>query len=516
MSETEPAVQVRNQPRMTGTETQPATRYSPRRWAALAVTLLAVLIDMVDSTVINVALPSLQHDLRASSAQLEWSVAGYTLAFAAAMITGGRLGDRYGRRRVFQLGLAGFTIVSALAGLATSPQTLIAARILQGASAALMVPQVLSMLQVEFPKTERPKAMAMYGMTFALGGLGGPLLGGVLLDADLFGLGWRPIFFVNVPIGIAAFIGAAVLTRESRAAHAATADVRGTVIATAGLLALLYPLVEGRTLDWPWWTLTLMAACPLLLWLFIRYERTVAARGQTPLVDPALLRHRGALGGLLVSVLFFAGTAYTLVLTVHLQTGAGYTPLRTALTMIPFTIGVGLGSAIAPRLMPMGRRIVIAGALVMATGMSLILAAVERYGSGLHPWQLIPGMVIAGLGMAMVAGTLMTIVLAKIPTQHSGAASSLINTTIQVGVATGVALVGTIYFGQLESGHQAVASATVGLLAVIGLYILAALLALILPPGPVTVIEDPATDPGTPANPIDTSAARAGLLSASG
>jgi EmrB/QacA subfamily drug resistance transporter len=484
----------------------PETLYRPQRWAALAVTLLAVLIDMVDSTVINVALPWIQRDLHASSAQLEWSIAGYTLAFAATMITGGRLGDRYGRRRVFQLGLAGFTVTSMLAGLANGPQLLIAARILQGTSAALMVPQVLAMLQIEFPRTERPRAMALYGMTFALGGLGGPLLGGILLDADLFGLGWRPIFFVNVPIGVAAFIGAAVLTRESRAAQAATADVRGTAIATAGLLALLYPLVEGRALDWPWWSIALMVACPPLLWLFIRYERAVAARGQLPLIDPALLRHRGALGGLLVSVLFFAGTAYTLVLTVHLQTGAGYSPLRTAVTMIPFTVGVGVGSAIAPRLMPMGRRIVIAGALIMAAGMGLILIAVHRYGLGLHPWQLLPGMVIAGLGMAMVAGTLMTIVLATIPRPYAGAASSLINTTIQVGVAAGVALVGTVYFGQLDGGHHAVPSATAGLLVVIGLYVLAALLALILPPGRVTVIEDSADIPadafrtaGTPA-----------------
>ncbi|WP_433129074.1 MFS transporter [Micromonospora sp. CA-240977] len=483
---------------MTATATASAAQYSSRRWAALGVTLLAVLIDMVDSTVINVALPSLQHDLHASSTQLEWSVAGYTLAFATAMISGGRLGDRYGRRRIFQLGLASFTLTSALAGVASGPGMLITARILQGTSAALMVPQVLSMLQVEFPKAERPKAMAMYGMTFALGGLGGPLLGGVLLDADLFGLGWRPIFFVNIPIGIAALISTAVLARESRAEHAATTDLPGTAIATAALLALLYPLVEGRELNWPWWTIALMAACPLLLWLFTRYERAAAARGETPLIDPALLRHRGAIGGLLVSVLFFAGTAYTLVLTVHLQSGAGYTPLRTALAMIPFTVGVGIGSAFAPKLMPMGRKVVIIGCLVMAAGMTLVLAAVQRYGTTLHPWQLIPGMLIAGLGMAMVAGTLMTIVLAKIPARFSGAASSLINTTIQVGVATGVALIGTVYFGEIDNGHGLVRSAVLGLIIVIGLYLMAALLALILPAGPVPLVEEPSAPTGPP------------------
>jgi len=476
-----------------GAAAGPAAGYSPRRWAALALTLLAVLMDMIDSTVLNVALPSVQRDLDASSSQLEWSVAGYTLAFAAAMITGARLGDRYGRRRIYLAGLAGFTLASVLAGVAANPEVLISARVLQGAAAAMMVPQVLAMLQVEFPKHEQPKAMSMYGMTFALGGLGGPLLGGVLLDADLFGLGWRPVFFVNVPIGIAGFLGALILTRESRAEgteQAQSADLPGTALATAGLLALLYPLVEGRALGWPWWSLALMAACPAALWLFHRYERWVARRGGSPLIDPALLAHRGAVGGLLVAVLFFAGTAYALVLTVHLQAGAGYSPLRTAVSMIPFTAGVGIGSGIAPRLMPIGRKVVIAGCLVMAVGMALVLTAVRRYGADLDPWQLIPGMVVAGFGMAMVAGTLMTIVLAKVPARHSGAASSLINTSIQVGVAVGVALVGTVYFGQLDAGSSAVDAATAGISLVIGLYLAAATLALVLPAGRVGATRD--------------------------
>jgi EmrB/QacA subfamily drug resistance transporter len=484
---------------MDGQEPGVPSQYSPVRWIALAVTLLAVLMDMVDSTVINVALPALRRQLHASSTQLEWSVAGYTLAFAAGMITGGRLGDRYGRRRIFMVGLAGFAVTSALAGAATGPGMLIAARVLQGACAALMVPQVLAMVQVEFPRAEQPRAMAMYGMTFAVGGLGGPLVGGLLLDADLFGLGWRPIFYVNVPIGIAGLVGAAFLARESRAEEAASADLPGTVIATAALVTLLYPLMEGRTLDWPWWSIALMAACPALLWLFARYERGVVRRGATPLIDPELFRHRGAVGGLLVAVVFFAGTGYTLVLTVHLQTGVGYSPLHTALSMIPFTVGVGLGSGVAPQLMVHGRKLVIAGSLVMAAGMGLVLGAVRRYGTGLHSWQLIPCLVIAGVGMAMVAGTLVNIVLAKVPTRHSGAASSLVNTTIQVGVAAGVALVGTVYFGRLDGGHGATSSAVAGLLVVVGLFVLSAAVALVLPGGRVQTTEPERPDGPAPA-----------------
>jgi MFS family permease len=376
---------------------------------------------------------------------------------------------------------------------------LIAARVLQGGCAALMVPQVLAMVQVEFPRQEQPTAMSAYGMTFAVGGLGGPLVGGVLLDANLFNLDWRPIFFVNVPIGIAAFLGTALLARESRVEHAASADLPGTVIVTAGLLALLYPLVEGRTLGWPWWTIALIAACPVLLWLFSRYERRMARRGQAPLIHPSLFRHRGAVGGLLVALVFFGGTAYTLVLTVHLQSGIGFSALRTALSMIPFTVGVGAGSGVAPRLMPLGRRVVILGSIVMGCGMALVLAALGRYGLGLHPWQLIPGLLVAGFGMAMVAGTLVSIVLAKVPEHDSGAASSLVNTTIQVGVAAGVALVGTVFFGQLDGGHGSVHAAEAGMYLVIGLYALSAIVALVLPPGRL-----PATSPTeAPARPSE-------------
>ncbi|MEV0929292.1 MFS transporter [Streptomyces phaeochromogenes] len=468
-------------------DTAPPAQYSPKRWATLAVTLFAVFMDMVDNTVLNVALPAVQQDLDASSAQLEWSVAGYTLAFAAAMITGARLGDQLGRRRIYLIGLGAFVVTSALAGAAVNPEMLIASRILQGGAAALMVPQVLAMLQVDFPKSERPKAMSMYGMSLAVGGIGGPLLGGVLLEADLFGLGWRPVFYVNVPVGLAALVAAAILTRESRVETRESFDIRGTLIATVGLISLLFPLVQGRELDWPWWTFALMIACPVILWLFVRYEHRVIARGESPIIDPALLHHRSSLGGLLVAILFFCGMAYQLVLTVHLQTGEGYSPIRTAVALVTFTVGVGIGSAVAPQLMPLGRRVVLLGCAVMAVGMGVITWTVDHWSGSLEWWHLAPGMIVSGIGLAMVAGTLLTIVLAQMPKSASGAASSLINTAIQIGVATGVAIVGTVYFTLLEDRHTPTDSAVVGLLTVVGLYTLAGLLALVLPPGRVDV-----------------------------
>lgn len=463
----------------------PPPQYSAKRWATLGVTLFAVFMDMVDNTVLNVALPAVQRDLDASSAQLEWSVAGYTLAFAAAMITGARLGDQLGRRRIYLIGLGAFVITSALAGAAVDVEMLIASRVLQGAAAALMVPQVLAMLQVDFPASERPAAMSMYGMSLALGGIGGPLLGGVLLQADLFGLGWRPLFFINVPVGLIALAAAAYLTRESRADARETFDIRGTLLATVALVSLLYPLIQGRELGWPWWTFALMTACPVLLWLFARYERRVADRGESPIIDPDLLRHRSSVGGLLVAVLFFCGMAYQVVLTVHLQTTEGYSPLRTAVALATFTVGVGIGSAFAPRLMPLGRRVVLMGCAVIAVGMAVTAWTVDRYSGSLEWWHLVPGMIISGIGLAMVAGTLLTIVLAKMPRSASGAASSLINTAIQLGAATGVAIVGTVYFTLLEDSHSPVGSAVTGLLTVVGLYVMAGLLAFVLPPGRV-------------------------------
>ncbi|MFF2658516.1 MFS transporter [Kitasatospora sp. NPDC058032] len=463
---------------------RPATTpYNPRRWAALVVTMAATVMDLIDGTVLQVALPTLRRELGASSTQLEWAMAGYTLAFASGMITASRLGDRHGRLKVFQAGLIAFTLTSLLTGAAVNPEMLVAARILQGASAALMVPQVLAMLRVEFPPVEQQRAATVYGLTFSIGGVGAPLLGGLLLDADLFGLGWRPIFFVNLPVGIAALIGTAVLCRDSRSEHATTTDIRGLVLATAAVLALLYPLVEGRTLDWPWWTFADMAACPALLWLFGRYEGAVVARGHGALIDPALLRRRAVLGGLSVAVLFFAGAAYPVIVTVHLQSTVGFSPLHTALTLVPAAVGVGLFSPFATRLRQLGRPLAVLGCLVLALGLGLTALAVVRYGTGLHSWQLIPGLLISGVGMSMTSGVLIATVLAKTPGHHVGAAAGLVNTAIQIGAASGVALLGTVYFGLLDGGHPPIRSAATGLLAAAGLYLLAAPAALILPAG---------------------------------
>ncbi|MGC0415831.1 MFS transporter [Embleya sp. AB8] len=468
------------------TPTSPPTAYSPRRWAAFALTLSATFVDLVDASVLNVALPALREHLPASTTQLEWAIAGYTLAFAAGLITGARLGDRLGRLRVFQVGLAAFTVASVLAGAAGGPGSLIAARIAQGAAAALMVPQVLAMLRVEFPPAEQSRAAALYGLVFSVGGVGGPLVGGLLLHADLFGLGWRPIFFVNVPIGLAGLIGTAVLGRDSRADRVVGLDVRGLLLSTAALLALLFPLVEGRTLGWPWWCIAIACACPALLYALLHHERALARRGGSPLVDPQLLRQRATIGGVFAATLFFAGTAYTLVLSVYLQTAVGLSPLRAAATMAPFAVGVGLFSPFATRLRPYGRRLAVFGSLLLAAAMGAILLVVEHEGVRLHPWHLAPCLLVGGVGMSMASGVLIATVVARTPGRHAGAAAALVGTAIQVGVAIGVALIGTVYFGLLDHGSSPTDAATGGLLTVVALYLLAAPAALLLPGGRLT------------------------------
>lgn len=460
--------------------------YNPRRWAALVVTLAATSMDLIDAAVISIALPHIREELNASTTQLEWSMIGYTLFFAAGMITSARLGDRYGRRRLFQLGLSAFTVTSLLTALAVNPEMLVAARIAQGLSAAMMVPQVLAMLRVEFPPGEQSRAATIYGLVFSVGGVCAPVLGGLILNADLFGLTWRPIFLINIPVGIAALIGTALIARESRAEKTTGADLLGLVIVTVALLSILYPLIEGRLLGWPAWCFVMLAVGLVLLWAFVRYERRVVRAGRSPLVDPQLLRERAPLGGLTVATIFFAGAAYPIVLTVHLQTALGYSPLHTALTMIPFAVGVGIFSPFATRLRVLGRPLAVVGPLIAVVGMSLTLGAVYRYGTDMQSTDLIPGLLIAGIGVSMTSGVLIATVLAKTAPWQAGAAAGLANTAIQLGFAVGVAIVGTTYFGLLDTGHAPVDAAAGGLLVVVLLFLLASPAAMILPGGRLT------------------------------
>jgi EmrB/QacA subfamily drug resistance transporter len=431
----------------------------PRRWLTLIILLLAAFMNLLDVSIVNIAIPSIQRDLHASYADVQWALAGYTLAYALVLITGGRLGDTFGRKRLFLIGVTGFTIMSALCGVAQSPGMLIACRVVQGAMGAIMVPQVLAVIQVIFPPADRIKALAGFGVTAGLGTVSGPLLGGLLIQHNLFGWDWRPIFLINVPVGVLAILAAAILVRESRAPRPPKLDPVGVVLISAALLLLLYPLVQGRELGWPTWTFVSMAVSAPVFALFVLYERAKARRDGSPLVEISLFRERGFSTGMAIAVAFFMGIAsFGLVLTLFLQIGMGFTPLHAGLTFLPFSAGVLASSGAAARLAPkFGRGVTMAGALIIAAGMGSMIAIVHHYGVTVSTWDLVPGLVAAGLGLGAVIAPLADIVLDRVPAQHAGSASGVFNTGLQLGNSIGIALIGVIFFGLL--GTQSASAA---------------------------------------------------------
>lgn len=454
----------------------------PLRWIALAVLLLAAALDLIGATIATLALPVIQEDLGASDAALEWIVAGYSLAFALGLITGGRLGDVFGRRRVFLVGLAGFTVASALSGLAPNPDALVAARVAQGALAALMIPQVLSIISASFPPADRAKAFGLFGATAGIATVVGPLLGGLLLKADLFA--WRPIFLINVPLGLATIAAARAVVRESRAEDPPRLDLAGAGLLTAALVLLLLPLVDGHQAGWPAWTFAAIAASIPALALFAIHQRRRERRGASPLVPPALFRQRAFAGGTLATLAFFSGPPALLFVTAITLQGIGFSPLHTALSFVPLSLAsvpaAGASVALAPRL---GRRLPLGGALVVALGIAGLLLAVELAGADLTTWTLLPGMIVTGLGLGLVAPTLIDVVLAGVDPRDAGSASGILNTALQLGGAIGVALIGVVFYGALPANPSdgLVDALSNGLWYALGIAILSALAMLLLP-----------------------------------
>ena len=423
----------------------------PRRWAALVVMLLAAFMNLLDVSIVNIAIPPIQHGLHASYADVQWALAGYALAYALVLITGGRLGDAYGRKRLFLIGVVGFTIMSALCGAAQSAGLLIASRVAQGAMGALMIPQVLSVIQVTFPAAERIKALAAFGVTAGLGAVSGPLLGGLLTTHSLLGLGWRSIFLINVPVGVIAVVASLFLVRESRAPSPPRLDLLGVLLLSGALVLLLYPLVEGQQVGWPAWTYLMMALSGPVLAVFVGYERVKTRRDGSPLVELRMFAHRGFAVGMGIALVFFLGVAsFGLVLTLFLQQGLGFTPLHAGATFIPFSAGVFVASGAAARLEPrFGRGVTMSGALIMAAGMAVLIGIVHHYGAAISTWDMTPGLALAGLGLGTVIAPLANVVLADVREQDAGSTSGVLNTGFQLGNSIGLALMGVIFIDRL-------------------------------------------------------------------
>lgn len=426
-----------------------------RRGLALAVLVTAGFMDLLDTTIVNVAIPAIRDDLAANYAQLQWIVAGYLLALAVGLITGGRLGDLYGRRRVFLVGLFGFGLASLASGLAPSAEVLVATRLLQGTAAAIMIPQILSIVQVSFPREAQARALAVYSAVAGIAVMSGPLLAGLLLD--VVGWSWRSIFLVNVPVCIAAIVAARQVVPESRSPGTTGLDLAGVLLVSSALFALVYGIIEGRAQGWPIWTIGLLAGSIPLFAGFAWYERRLDDRGGSPLISPDLWRQGTFSAGIVVVAVFFTGTvAFFLAFTIFLQLGLGFSALESALTTFPSSIGLAVASLVAGRLAPrLGRRILAGGALTMALAMSVLAVVVEANGASLTAWDVRPVIFVFGLGMGLIIPPLADVIIGDVEERHAGAASGVINTGMQVGNALGVAVVGVILFAALGGHAQA-------------------------------------------------------------
>ena len=433
--------------------TRPRRSSSP--WAALPVVLAGTFMVVLDFFIVNVAMPAMQADLHASTGAIEWVVAGYGLTFATLLITAGRLGDGFGRRRMFAAGLALFTVASAACGLAWSPGALVVARLVQGVAAALLSPQVLSIIGVAYQGPDRVRALSVYGIVLGLAAVGGQLVGGVLVQADIAGLGWRSCFLINVPIGVAALALAPRLVPESRAERSSRIDVTGTVLVTVGLTAVVLPLVEGRQHGWPMWTALSLVAAPVVLGAFAAHQRRLGRRGGAPLLDPALFRDRAFSAGLLTQLVFWAGQAsFFLVLALYLQLGRGLDALQAGLVFTILAAAYLVASLEAPGLAArLGRRLPALGALVLAAGHAVMLATVAVAGTGGSVAALVPALLLVGTGMGLVITPLTSTVLASLEPQRAGAAAGALATMQQVGNAIGVAVTGVLFFGALDGGY---------------------------------------------------------------
>jgi len=454
----------------------------PRRWLAAIVLIVGALMDMIDVTIVNVALPSIRRDLHASATQLEWVVSGYMLAFAAALIIAGNLGDKFGRKRLFLSGAALFGLASLAAGLSGSGAELIAARVVQGAAAAAMAPQVLATFRVIFGRAERGKAFGVYGAMLGFASAIGLVLGGLLTGANLFGWEWRSVFYVNVPVAVAALIAGARFVPETKDPGARRPFVAGAVLLAGSLVAIVYPLLEGRQLGWPAWVWPLMAAGVAGLVVLGVIEARRTSTTVAPLLRAGLFRVPAFAAGMGVQLAFFAGMqGFFIAFALWLQAGEHFSPLKAGLTAVAFSVGSFIAAPVAvPLAQKAGRRILAGGAVLMVAGIGGVALAAPHVGVNGSPWPIVPGLVVAGAGLALLVIPLVNVVLAAVPAEVAGGASGLFSTAQQLGGALGVALLGSVFFGYLN-GHSFEAALVHTAPYAMGAFALCGVLALLLP-----------------------------------
>jgi MFS family permease len=428
---------------------------SSRRWWVLATVVAAQFMFGVDAFIVNVAIPTIATELHASAAQIEAVIAVYLIAYATLVVTGGRLGDIYGTRTIFVAGVAGFTVTSLWCGLAHSGPELIVARLAQGGTAALMVPQVLATIHLLFADGSRARAFGIYGIVLGLAGAAGFMLGGILVTLDLAGLGWRAVFFVNVPFG-AVIIAAALLIMPMAPRRAGTRlDIPGAIVLFLGLLCLIGPLLFGHDMHWSAWVWLAMAAGVAILLGFVKFERVVAGRGGMPLIDLSLLSDAAFMRGLAaVFFFFFANLSFYLVMTIFMQRALHIPPLQAGLVFVPLALTFVIASRHAgARARHRGTRVLIEGCGVQIAGLAALAAMIESAGA---PSATLLALVLTifGYGQGLVMAPLSSAVLASVKPVSAGAGSGMYGTTAQIANAAGVAAIGAVFFA-VESAQSA-------------------------------------------------------------
>ena len=429
--------------------TQQLDGVDPRRWLALCVLLAGTLLPPLDFFIVNVALPAIQADLQATPSLAQLVVSVYAAAYAVTLILGGRLGDLYGRKRMFIVGMLGFGVASALCGGAPSPGVLVAGRLLQGISAAIMAPQSLASIHAIFPAQEKSRALGLYGATFGAASVAGQLLGGLLVSLDLFGLGWRTVFLINLPIIAVAVPAAICCVRDSRSEQAGRLDIVGALLLAAGLLAVVVPLIEGRERGWPWWCVGLLAlGLPLLVAFWRCEQRQELGRG-TPLVPPSVLASRGLRRSLAATFFFYTIAPFFLVFAVYEQTGLGHDALTAGLAVLPLGIGFLLGPLCSSTA---ARRL---GANTSAFGMGLevvgMLAAASIAWFDAPAWLPAP-LFLIGLGQGLALPALVRLNVDQVDARWAGLAAGLVSATLQISAAVSTAIIGGLFFALSAHG----------------------------------------------------------------
>ena len=452
-------------------------------WLVLVVVFIADVMDLIDSSIANLAGPSIRAELGGGPVTLQWVLTAYTAAFALGLVTSGRLGDVLGRRRLFLFGMVGFTLTSLACGLAPDAVFLIVARLLQGLSGSVMIPQGMALVKIVFPPEHLRKALIPFGPLMGLATVAGPILAGWLLHLNLLGSEWRPIFLINVPFGlVATTLGLRVLPLNGGEDPTARLDLTGVGLLTAASALLIIPLVQGRELGWPAWTYVMMGAAIVMLALFVVSER----HSTHPIIAPSLLGKRSFVVGMMIVAGFYASlSAFVFVINLLLQLGMGWTPLHTGITLIPWALGTSFAVLLAGAVLAekLGRTTLHIGLSIAVIGLLMLWWSIAHWDTEITVWKLTPALFITGFGAGLVFIPLFDVILGDATTEEVGTGAGMLNAVQQFAGAIGVAALGTVFFARVghPSGHSYFAAAKLIIGIAAGLYFLTLLLVGLLP-----------------------------------